>query len=126
MTFIRCPDGYCCIGDESTDWPCTSIASCGGNREGRLCGRCMSGFSEAYGTLACVPNERCNEIGMFLGIVVLGATVVGALMLVKSGYWQLQILKANRINTGVISICVYYTQVRLHLRGTMQCMICDA
>ena len=51
VTMIRCPDGYCCKGNDT----CDGINSCNANRTGNICGKCQKGLSEAlFSTDSCV------------------------------------------------------------------------
>ena len=80
VKFQHCPRGYCC--SESN---CTTINACVELREGRLCGRCAPGYSEALFSSSCVPNETCGpywlwplgaSIGLFYYIFLLFQTDV--------------------------------------------------
>ncbi len=53
ISVVRCPSGYCC--EKS---PCPYMSSCADYREGKLCGRCRTGFSEAFLSPVCVENSR--------------------------------------------------------------------
>ena len=55
VRFQHCPKGYCC---SSTD--CDGFSTCAKHRQGRLCGRCKSGFSEALFSAKCVRDELCD------------------------------------------------------------------
>ena len=64
VKMTRCPPGYCC-----KKVPCPAINDCSENRQGVLCGRCKSGFSEAFLSQKCVDNLVCNST-WFLWIYV--------------------------------------------------------
>ncbi len=56
VSFIACPDGYCC--DNKT---CDPYYACNEPREGPLCGQCQQGYSEHLFTTECIPNEDCDD-----------------------------------------------------------------
>ena len=55
VSFQHCPPDYCC---STTN--CLTINACADNRQGRLCGQCESGYSEATFSPNCVPDETCH------------------------------------------------------------------
>ena len=55
VTMIRCPDGYCCDGNDA----CDEINSCNANRLGNICGKCQKGLSEALFSTECISAEKC-------------------------------------------------------------------
>lgn len=71
VRFQHCPKGYCCSANE-----CLSIDSCTLLRQGRLCGKCQDGFSEAWFSTTCVPNDSCGPLWMFPLSVTLGLLYV--------------------------------------------------
>jgi len=67
VRFQHCPKGYCrSTGDN------LKIDSCSERREGRLCGRCQSGYSEAWFSTLCVPNEVCGPVWLYALTTTLG------------------------------------------------------
>ena len=48
------------------------IDSCASRREGRLCGRCRPGYSEAWFSTLCVPNENCGPLWLYALTTTLG------------------------------------------------------
>lgn len=48
-----CPSGYCCTSS------CMWNSSCADNRGGTLCGSCLPGYSEVYGSSRCISDEDC-------------------------------------------------------------------
>ena len=56
VEFVSCPSGYCCQGNQ-----CQGYNGCNNNREGILCGKCKSGYSEDTLTSDCVPDGACNK-----------------------------------------------------------------
>ena len=55
VTMIRCPDGYCCTGNDQ----CDGINSCNINRTGNICGKCPSGLSEVLFSTECLSGDSC-------------------------------------------------------------------
>ena len=55
VTMIRCPDGYCCTGNDT----CDGIDSCNINRTGNICGKCQKGLSEALFSTECLSADSC-------------------------------------------------------------------
>ena len=56
VSMIRCPDGYCCQGNDT----CQEIDSCNTGRTGTLCGTCDQSLTEALFTSKCVLAESCR------------------------------------------------------------------
>ncbi len=52
---LVCPLGYC-QSETLLPWD----EACTGNRTGTLCGECSEGYSEAWGTSACVAEGECG------------------------------------------------------------------
>lgn len=71
VRFQHCPKGYCCSANQ-----CLSFDSCATLRQGRLCGNCQDGFSEAWFSTTCVPNESCGPRWLFLLSFTLGLLYV--------------------------------------------------
>ena len=55
VTMVRCPDGYCCTGNDT----CEIINSCNVNRTGNICGKCQRGLSEALFSTECLSADTC-------------------------------------------------------------------
>ena len=55
FTMIRCPDGYCCTGNDQ----CDRINTCNINRTGNICGKCQKGLSEALFSTECLSADSC-------------------------------------------------------------------
>ena len=55
VTMIRCPDGYCCKGNDT----CDGINSCNINRTGNICEKCHKGLSEALFSTECLSADTC-------------------------------------------------------------------
>ena len=60
VRFQHCPKGYCC---SSTN--CQGFSDCARNRAGPLCGKCISGYSEALFSSVCVPDEQCDSTWLY-------------------------------------------------------------
>jgi hypothetical protein len=79
LKFVLCPDGYVSIGG---CYGCTVTAdgysnTCYGKREGWMCGRCASGYSETLFSTKCKKSEDCNDTWfwlMFLAFVFVMAS----------------------------------------------------
>lgn len=54
LAVVRCPDGYCRPSEAA--WQDV----CAGHRQGRLCGSCKQGYSQAITTTNCVATDRCG------------------------------------------------------------------
>jgi hypothetical protein len=54
--FLLLPEGYGCQENQ-----CQDINSCGANRNSVLCGGCETGFSAAFFTTDCVPDDQCSS-----------------------------------------------------------------
>ncbi len=77
---VPCPMGYCCQ-QTSCPWGQT----CASSRTGTLCGECLPGFSESFGTTDCVPDGECDAalwlvpaalvIGLLYALVLLFVSV---------------------------------------------------
>ena len=55
VRMIRCPDGYCCKGNDM----CDGINPCNIKRTGNICGECQKGLSEALFSTECISVEKC-------------------------------------------------------------------
>ena len=67
VTMIRCPDGYCCTGNDT----CDGINSCDINRTGNICGKCQKGLSEALFSTECLSTDswcRCHSITLLYSL----------------------------------------------------------
>jgi len=67
VRFQHCPKGYCRSAGDNL-----RIDSCTERREGRLCGRCQPGYSEAWFSTLCVPNEVCGPVWLYVLTTTLG------------------------------------------------------
>ncbi len=56
IAMVRCPASYCC-----EQFPCAGVDTCSDKREGVLCGRCVSGFTEAFSSEQCIDNSYCDS-----------------------------------------------------------------
>ena len=107
VTFVVCPVGYCCTGDDT--WPCNSISACAGFRRGALCGACADGYVEAVGTVSCVPVEQCDrDLPLFWTLLALGVGVAAAIQLaVVSDVW----CPSRNFPKGKLKLMIYFFQV---------------
>ena len=70
IKMVRCPEEYCCKGDED----CQSLKSCAKKRYGILCGRCKTNTAQSLFSAACVPVEQCQTtlVVLFCVLAALG------------------------------------------------------
>ena len=76
VSMIRCPDSYCCQGNET----CKGIDSCNTGRTGTLCARCERNLTEALFTTKCLPNEDCRS-DLVIVILISAVLVYGIVLL---------------------------------------------
>ena len=72
---VRCPDGYCCQGNET----CSAIDSCNTGRTGTLCGSCKENLTESVFTPEYVLTESCKSdlvATLFISAALLYAVVL--------------------------------------------------
>ena len=74
VQFQHCPKDYCCSSTE-----CKSYDTCGKHRQGKVCGTCNEGYSEALFSSACVPDDQCDPT--WLWPVALGSGFLYTLFL---------------------------------------------
>ena len=72
VSMIRCPNDYCCQGDET----CKEIDSCNANRTGPLCGRCKGNWTESLFSPKCLLVDDCPA-GLILMLYIGGAMAYG-------------------------------------------------
>ena len=75
LLFQHCPHGYCC-GTRK----CPSYNSCATLRDGPLCGRCRSGYSEALFSPTCIPNDQCGPIWLWPFAIFVGIAYAAFLL----------------------------------------------
>ena len=90
ISMIRCPDSYCCQGNET----CKAIDSCNTGRTGTLCARCERNLTEALFTTKCLPNEDCRS-DLVIVILISAVLVYGIVLLSFSTikYMVMKLLK---------------------------------
>ena len=76
VSMIRCPDNYCCQGNET----CKAMDSCNTGRTGTLCARCERNLTEAVFTTKCLPNEGCRS-DLVIVILISAVLVYGIVLL---------------------------------------------
>ena len=74
VTMLRCPEGYCCEGNET----CKGIDSCNTGRTGTLCGTCKNNSAESLFSTRCIHLKHCS--GTL--VIVLYSTCAGLYSLV--------------------------------------------
>ena len=108
LNFTLCPEGYCLSG---TQTPEGYVNSCNGNREGWLCGRCKSEYSETLFSTDCKRSEDCNDYWFWLLIVALVLIMASFLVFkppvvtfaVKQAFWFLT-LYGRRQRENALSV----------------------
>ena len=100
VSFMSCPSGYCCKGDE-----CQRFDSCSENRTGFLCGKCKRGLSENLISSNCVAPTQCHDIwviplymlaGIFYIIAFMYLDSIGTFIKSQLIWWEQHItLKAD-------------------------------
>ena len=103
--FQSCPQGYCC---NDINIPCEAYDTCALHREGRLCGKCKSGFSESLMSTTCISNEKCKDwwlwpVGMFLALLYLIWYMYKGEIMVA---FEILIIKLSSISLQTIGINV--------------------
>ena len=68
LVMLRCPEGYCCSGNDT----CEGIDSCNTGRKGTLCGRCKDTFCQSLLVNECVPDKDCNDF-LIIGLYIASA-----------------------------------------------------
>ena len=79
ISMVRCPDGYCCQGNET----CKGINSCNLGRIGTLCGNCEQNLTEALFTPKCVLAESCRST--LIVVLFISAALIYAAALLSFG-----------------------------------------
>ena len=87
ITMIRCPDYYCCSGNNT----CKQFNSCSTERIGILCGTCKNNLTESLFSNNCIPQENCFGYVIFILYFVL-VVVYGSALLIFT------ILKENMLH----------------------------
>lgn len=75
LRFQHCPTGYCCLTRK-----CLSHNSCAALRQGRLCGRCAEGYSEALFSPTCIPNDQCGPLWLWPFAISVGLAYAAFLL----------------------------------------------
>ena len=57
VSFVPCPENYCCSKESN---PCQTIKSCGAHRTGRLCGQCKEKYFLNYFSNECRSIKSCT------------------------------------------------------------------
>lgn len=80
VSFVRCPDGYCC-----TAAACSSYDECARGRHGVLCGECDTGSGEAFFSASCVPADACTGAAWAIPVLLLYSCLYGAYFVYRGG-----------------------------------------
>ena len=75
LRFQRCLRGYCCMSPA-----CRRHDECAPHRAGRLCGRCVAGYSEALFSPRCLPHAECDDTWLWPLVVGSGVLYFLALL----------------------------------------------
>eukprot|EP01083_Nonionella_stella_P216568 778290_1 len=67
---VKCPNSYCCQLSQGCDLLSDASSLCAPNRDSQtyLCGSCIDGFSEAFGTTKCMECSRGNHLLLLVPI----------------------------------------------------------
>ena len=90
VSMIRCPDGYCCQGNDT----CKGIDSCNTGRIGTLCGRCEQNLTEALFTPKCFSTESCRS-GLVI-VILISAVIIYAVALLSFSTIKDMIIKLTK------------------------------
>ena len=76
IQFSRCPVGYCCQAENGRKG-CVPYDTCNNGRYGRLCGKCLPGFTETLFVSSCRKSVKCKDYWFWptAVICVLGFTL---------------------------------------------------
>ena len=83
VSVIRCPDDYCCQGNDT----CKGIDSCNTGRTGTLCGICKQDLTESVFSPECVFTETCKSglvITLFISAALFYAVFLLSLGTIKN------------------------------------------
>ena len=83
VSMVRCPEGYCCQGNET----CNGIDSCNTGRTGTLCGKCQENLTESIFTPQCLPLRSCRSglvASLFTSTALIYATTLLSFSAIKS------------------------------------------
>jgi hypothetical protein len=111
----RCPRGYCgCINATNGACPLPPLISinrnpnplCTGNRTGKLCGGCPSGFTQSLDDVTCISNEAClKDLWWVWTLSILGFAV----------YSLYIVLSCSKRSDGALACLVFYFQMSTYL-----------
>ena len=81
---------------------------------GRLCGDCDTGYVEAIGSIACVPQSQCDgDRPVVWTVAVVGVIAAACAQLaVVSDVW----LPSKRFPSSKLKLTIYFLQVCHHAR----------
>ncbi len=111
----RCPRGYCgCINATNGACPLPPLISinrnpnplCTGNRTGKLCGGCASGFTQSLDDVTCISNEACSkDLWWVWTLSILGF----------AAYSLYIVLSSSKRSDGALACLVFYFQMSSYL-----------
>jgi hypothetical protein len=103
----RCPRGYCeCINSACRLTPLLSTnrngnTMCSGNRNGTLCGGCITNFTQSMNGVSCISNDECGrDLWWVWMLSVLGFAAIGLI-----------ITPVSRHSDGSLSCLLFYLQI---------------
>ncbi|KAL9984946.1 hypothetical protein ACROYT_G007293 [Oculina patagonica] len=132
LKFVHCPPHYCKPADRR-DTNLSIYNSCYGNRDGVMCGKCMTGYTETMFSKKCKPNEKCKDPWIWFLMIIY--TMAMALFfihnppiiqfLVDNTLWckktshnrteYQEIDRQNEYNKGYTKITFYFYQIASYL-----------
>ena len=118
VSMIRCPDNYCCQGNET----CSTIDSCNEGRTETLCGSCKKNLTEATFLPNRVPTKSCKSelvIALFFSAALFYAVILVSFSTIKNRMmYLLKKFKAKctskqklRVNTETDDSGLKYLQI---------------
>ena len=98
LQFIPCPFRYCC----SSLTKCKSYNSCNNHRQGRLCNKCMTGFSVSFfGSFDCIETAKCYKWYFWYLFICIGFVFLLTIMYLKDmGIILKRLLVSKENNTA--------------------------
>ncbi len=111
MSFHLVPPDFGCrsVAGSNTQWSCERYDSCAGFRSGQLCGSCMPGYTEGFGSPECVDVSQCAADAPLVWSLVACGVVAAALLQLAfvSEVWR----PSATYPTGKIKLGIYYFQM---------------
>ncbi len=107
----RCPRGYCgCVNARNGACQLTPLLSidrssdplCSGNRTGKLCGGCLSNFTQSMDGVSCISNDVCTKNLWWVWTL----TIVGFAL-----YSLYVVVSCGAFDDGASSCLLFYLQM---------------